>query len=73
MNFTNNQIFISLIKNNNSLLKNNSLIKFPYNLLADTSEGVVSELTNEIDLTPGEVVELKSDLNNLGKLALYYI
>ena len=61
--FEDNQILVSLIKNNIS--KNKSLIRFTYNLLTDTSDGIVKELMHEINLTSEEISELSKDLNYL--------
>lgn len=67
--FKDNQIVISLIKNNINLTKNCQLdIKFSYNLLTDTGEGIVSELKNEIDLTDNEIIELNTDLDSLSNI-----
>jgi len=61
-------IHISLIRDSFPLnSKNKHLIKFSYNLLTDTSEGIVSELKEEIGLSQIEIIDLNKDLNSLGK------
>ncbi len=63
----NNRIIISLLKDNAKSSKTKSFIRFDFNLLTDTCEGIVSELQTEIGLTKEESVDLNKDFNSLSK------